>query len=99
LKDSLEKLNIPLIGINSDTYKTLPQDLSSFAVEKKINHVFCNHEFGINETKRDQNSAVLLNKYNIQFSSFNDQVIYSQVFSRLGKETLFQFLLLLKEDG
>ena len=24
LKDSLEKLNIPLIGINSDTYKTLP---------------------------------------------------------------------------
>jgi len=89
LKDSLEKLNIPLIGINSDTYKTLPQDLSSFAVEKKINHVFCNHEFGINETKRDQNSAVLLNKYNIQFSSFNDQVIYEPGFLKTGQGNPF----------
>ena len=89
LKDALEKLNIPLIAMNSDTYKTLPQDLSSFAVEKKINHVFCNNEFGINETKRDQNSAVLLNKNNIQFSSFNDQVIYEPGFLKTGQGTPF----------
>jgi len=89
LKDALEKLNIPLIGINSGTYKTLPQDLSSFAVEKKINHVFCNNEFGINETKRDQNSAALLNKNNIQFSSFYDQVIYEPGFLKTGQGTSF----------
>jgi deoxyribodipyrimidine photo-lyase len=89
LKDALEKLNIPLIAMNSDTYKTLPQDLSSFAVEKKINHVFCNNEFGINETKRDQNSAVLLNKNNIQFSSFNDQVIYEPGFLKTGQGNPF----------
>jgi len=89
LKDALEKLNIPLIAMNSDTYKTLPQDLSSFAVEKKINHVFCNNEFGINETKRDHNSAVLLNKNNIQFSSFNDQVIYEPGFLKTGQGNPF----------
>jgi deoxyribodipyrimidine photo-lyase len=71
LKGSLENLNIPLIAINADSYKTLPQDLSSFAVEQKIEHVFCNNEFGFNETVRDQNSKELLKKNNIQFSSFN----------------------------
>jgi myo-inositol-1(or 4)-monophosphatase len=41
LKEALANLNIPLVAINTDSYKTLPQDLSSFAVEQKINHVFC----------------------------------------------------------
>jgi deoxyribodipyrimidine photo-lyase len=30
LKESLEKLNISLIAINTDSYKTLPKDLCSF---------------------------------------------------------------------
>ncbi len=28
LKDSLQELNIPLVAFNSDSYRTLPQDLS-----------------------------------------------------------------------
>ena len=66
LKASLENLNIPLIAINADSYQTLPQDLSSFVVEQKIDHVFCNNEFGFNERVRDQNSKELLKKNNIQ---------------------------------
>ena len=85
LKGSLENLNIPLIAINADSYKTLPQDLSSFAVEQKIEHVFCNNEFGFNETVRDQSSKELLKKNNIQFSSFNDQVIYDPGFLKTGQ--------------
>tara|TARA_B100001559_G_scaffold316719_1_gene320688 strand:- start:2058 stop:3482 length:1425 start_codon:yes stop_codon:yes gene_type:complete len=85
LKGSLEDLNIPLIAINADSYKTLPQDLSSFAVEQKIEHVFCNNEFGFNEAVRDQNSKELLKKNNIQFSSFNDQVIYDPGFLKTGQ--------------
>ncbi len=80
LKGSLENLNIPLIAINTDSYKTLSQDLSSYAVEQKIEHVFCNNEFGFNEAVRDQNSKELLKINNIQFSSFNDQVIYDPGF-------------------
>jgi len=85
LKDSLAKLNIPLIAINTDSYKTLPQDLSSFAAEQKIDHVFCNNEFGFNETVRDQNSIGFLRKNNIQFTSFNDQVIYEPGFLKTGQ--------------
>ena len=85
LKDSLSKLNIPLIAINTNSYKTLPQDLSSFAVEHSIGHVFCNNEFGLNETDRDKDSIELLRKHNIQFSSFNDQVIYEPGFLKTGQ--------------
>ncbi|MDA8526755.1 deoxyribodipyrimidine photo-lyase [Gammaproteobacteria bacterium] len=85
LKDSLEELSIPLIAINTDTYKTLPQDLLSFSIEKKIDHVFINNEFGFNETARDQNSRELLRNYNIQFSSFNDQVVYEPGFLKTSQ--------------
>jgi len=85
LKASLENLNIPLIAINADSYQTLPQDLSSFVVEQKIDHVFCNNEFGFNERVRDQNSKEILKKNNIKFSSFNDQVIYDPGFLKTGQ--------------
>mgnify|MGYP005698760011 FL=1 len=50
LDKSLSKLNIPLIGINTDSYKTLPKDLLKFLVKQKIDNVFWNNEFGINES-------------------------------------------------
>jgi len=89
LKDSLQELNVPLVAFNSDSYRTLPQDLSSFAAKHKIDHVFCNNEFGINETKRDKNSSDLLKKQGIQFSSFNDQVIYEPGFLTTGQGNPF----------
>ncbi|MDA9660094.1 deoxyribodipyrimidine photo-lyase [Pseudomonadota bacterium] len=85
LKESLANLNIPLTAINTNSYKSLPQDLSLFAVEQKIDHVFCNNEFGFNEMARDQNSKEFLKKSNIQFSSFNDQVIYKPGFLKTGQ--------------
>ena len=85
LQESLSTLNIPLIAFNTDSYKTLPQDLSSFAAEQKIDHVFCNNEFGLNEALRDKNSIDSLKKYNIEFSSFNDQVIYEPGFLKTGQ--------------
>ena len=53
LKESLEKLGIPLIAINTESYKTLPKDLCFIFSEQKIDHVFWNNEFGFNETERD----------------------------------------------
>ena len=60
LKESLESFGISLIAINTESYKTLPKDLCSIAVEQKIDHVFWNNEFGFNETIRDQNSIEFL---------------------------------------
>ena len=59
LKESLANFNIPLIAINTDSYKTLPQDLSSFAAEHKINHVFCNKEFGFNDLETPSTTTIV----------------------------------------
>jgi len=76
LERSLAKLNIPLIALNTDSYVTLPEDLSSFAADQEIDHVFWNNEFGFNEAKRDQSVIAALEKQNIQTAQFHDQVIY-----------------------
>jgi len=89
LKRSLAELNIPLVAINSETYKSLPKDLSSFSIEHKIDHVFWNNEFGFNETKRDQDTITLLNENNIEFSFFNDQVVYEPGFLKTGQGNPF----------
>jgi deoxyribodipyrimidine photo-lyase len=85
LKESLEHLGIPLIAINTESYKTLPKDLSSFCVDQKIDHVFWNNEFGLNEAERDSASIKTLNKISIESSSYNDQVIYEPGFLQTGQ--------------
>jgi deoxyribodipyrimidine photo-lyase len=85
LTESLKKLGISLIAINTDSYKTLPTDLSLFSSQKKIDHVFWNNEFGWNEAERDLASKEALKKINIKSSSFNDQVIYEPGFLKTGQ--------------
>tara|TARA_B110000003_G_scaffold152477_1_gene153198 strand:- start:656 stop:2080 length:1425 start_codon:yes stop_codon:yes gene_type:complete len=85
LKESLEKLGIPLIAINTESYKTLPIDLSSFSSEQKIDRVFWNNEFGLNEINRDLASIEALKKINIESSSFDDQVVYEPGFLKTGQ--------------
>ena len=85
LQKSLATLNIPLIVIKTDSYKTLPNDLSLFVAQQKIGCVFCNNEFGVNEAVRDKDSIDCLKKYNIQLSSFDDQVIYKPGFLKTGQ--------------
>ena len=89
LEESLAKLNIPLVAINTESYKTLSKDLCSFLVDQKIDHAFWNNEFGYNETKRDQRAIEALEKVNIQTSQFNDQVIYEPGFLRTGQGNPF----------
>ena len=89
LKESLESFGISLIVINTESFKTLPKDLCSIAVEQKIDRVFWNNEFGFNETIRDQNSKELLKENNISSSSFHDQVIYPPGFLKTGQGNPF----------
>ena len=84
LKESLKKLDIPLIATKTKSYKTLPKDLSSFSFQQKIDHVFWNNEFGMNEAERDSASKESLKKINIESSSFTDQVIYEPGFLTTG---------------
>ena len=85
LKQSLENLGIPLLAINTESYKTLPKDLSSFCIDQKIDHVFWNNEFGLNENNRDSASKDILNKISVKSSTFNDQVVYEPGFLKTGQ--------------
>ena len=89
LDKTLSRLNIPLIAINTDSYETLPKDLLTFLVEYKIDNIFWNNEFGVNETDRD--IAVERNLYenNIQISRFNDQVIFKPGYLKTGQGNPF----------
>ena len=89
LDKSLSKLNISLIAINTDSYKTLPEDLLTFLVEHKIDNVFWNNEFGVNESERDIAVEKNLNKNNIQTSRFNDQVIFEPGYLKTGQGNPF----------
>jgi deoxyribodipyrimidine photo-lyase len=89
LEQSLAKLNIPLVAINTASYKTASKDLCSFLVDQKIDHAFWNNEFGYNEALRDQSALKALEKVNIQTSQFNDQVIYDPGFLRTGQGNPF----------
>ena len=89
LKESLESRGISLIAINTESYKTLPKDLCSIAVEQNIDHVFWNNEFGFNEMIRDQKSIEFLEENNIRSSSFHDQIIYPPGFLKTGQGNPF----------
>ncbi|MDG1202370.1 MAG: deoxyribodipyrimidine photo-lyase, partial [SAR86 cluster bacterium] len=74
LEKSLNEFNIPLIAINAEDFKSLHADLSSFVTQHKIEHVFWNKEFGVNEIDRDNLVSGSLKKINVSSSSYHDQV-------------------------
>jgi len=89
LEESLLKLNIPLIAMNTDSNKTLPKDLLNFVIEQKIENIFWNNEFGVNESERDVAVEKNLNENNVQISRFDDQVIYQPGFLKTGQGNPF----------
>ena len=89
LEESLLKLNIPIIAMNTDSYKTLPKDLLNFVIEKKIENIYWNNEFGVNESERDVAVEKNLNENNVQISRFDDQVIYQPGFLKTGQGNPF----------
>ena len=89
LDKALFQLNIPLIAINTESFKTVSKDLCSFSVEHKINRVFWNNEFGVNENERDLLCEKALETINIPISRFNDQVIYEPGFLKTAQDKPF----------
>ena len=85
LEKSLDRLNIPLIGINSKTFNSLAGDLHSLLKQHEINHIFWNNEFGFNESQRDLQVSKLMDQEGISVSSHHDQVIYEPGFLQTGQ--------------
>ena len=100
LEKSLNKLNIPLIAINTNEYQSLPSDLCMLSKHHQIQHVFWNNEFGLNESKRDIQTAKTLLNEGIRVLTYHDQVVYESGFLKTDQGKPFSvFTPFIKEMG
>lgn len=75
LKDSLEKLNIPLLVRTVDTYNDAADVLARIASTYECRGVHAGLEFGLHETDRDRNASAALAMSGITLHLCNDQVV------------------------
>jgi deoxyribodipyrimidine photo-lyase len=54
LSTSLKALNVPLIVHEVDVYKQVPDKLRDLAYQLKVKHIYFNHEYGVDEARRDE---------------------------------------------
>ena len=72
LKSKLEKMNIPLCFVQSDSRKSLLGEVLKFIEENGISHVFANLEYEIDELRRD---LKVLKDSKVEATFFHDQTI------------------------
>ena len=85
LEDKLNKLNVPLTIINSGGFDNDASLIEQFIEKKNIKKVFWNNQFGEDEAKRDKLVKILLDKKNIDYETYNDQIIYEPGFLKTGQ--------------
>ncbi len=77
LSSTLKKINIPLTIIDSGGFSDNPSKILDVINERSISKVYWNNMFGTDENKRDQEVQKILNNNNIEYETFDDQVVYS----------------------
>lgn len=73
LSQDLAALNIPLLAIEAADYKALPQALARLAGEHKIDTVFFNRQYEVNELARDEAVSLALAQIGVSVQVFHDQ--------------------------
>lgn len=68
----LEKLHVPFLVLACDTFKTLPDTLSTLTERLTIRHLFYNHEYEVNEQSCAQQVAQAFNKQGIPHTASHD---------------------------
>ena len=85
LEDKLNKLNVPLTIIDSGGFDNDASLIEQFIEKKNIKKVFWNNQFGEDEAIRDKLVKILLDKKNIDYETYNDQIIYEPGFLKTGQ--------------
>ena len=85
LEEKLNKLNVPLTIINSGGFDNDASLIEQFIEKKNIKKVFWNNQFGEDEAIRDKLVKILLDKKNIDYEIYNDQIIYEPGFLKTGQ--------------
>ena len=76
LSDSLQQLNIPLLIRTAPAWDQAPAVLLELCQQLGIQAVHANQEYGINETRRDQEVARTVESQGIEFHSYLDQLLF-----------------------
>ena len=85
LEEKLDKLNVPLTIIDSDGFNNDASLIEQFIEKKNIKKVFWNNQFGEDEAKRDKLVKFFLDKKNLSYETYNDQIIYEPGFLKTGQ--------------
>ena len=85
LEEKLNELNIPLTIIDSGGFDNDASLIGQFIEKKNIKKVFWNNQFGEDEAIRDKLVKILLDKNNIDYETYNDQIIYEPGFLKTGQ--------------
>lgn len=75
LQKNLAVLNIPLLVIDAGSFKKIPALLSDICQQHAIEQVFFNHEYELNESRRDQQVLKRLAQKSINSHVFHDQCL------------------------
>ena len=77
LERELSNINIPLNILNSDGFEDNSEVISNYAQNNSLNKVFWNNQFGVDENERDESVQNHLKSKNIEFESFDEQVVFA----------------------
>lgn len=76
LQKELEKLNIPLLILESNKYQNISSDLYGLLKEKNCKNLYFNNEYPVNELRRDRTIYREFKEKGIGVFTFHDQVIH-----------------------
>ena len=77
LNRSLNEFNIPLTIINSKGFNDNAEKIIETTKKRSITKVYWNNVFGTDEQKRDLDVKQILKSNNIEYETFDDQVVFA----------------------
>ena len=77
LNESLKEINVSLTIVESEGFNDNANKLLDIVLERSIDNIYWNNMFGTDENERDEEVQALLNKNNISYKNFDDQVVYA----------------------
>ena len=89
LKNELQQLNIDLCSFEVDTFDDSVELIKEYIAINAFKAIFWNNEFGYDENNRDQKLIAYLQKQDINFHQYHDQVIFSPGSLRTGQDKPF----------
>ena len=86
LEKTLSSYNVPLTIIKSNGFDEDPVLVEKYCLDRSIERVFWNNQFGEDESLRDIKAVEALESKGISVETFHDQVIYMPGYLKTGQE-------------